>query len=729
MNTVEEEMIDSYHDSSAVDKNTEVMPGSNEHNIEISNLVNPLTGSGETLAPIRYKNKNAKSSIWNYFEVYHDKKLRHLAYCILCHNDVNYTTSKSTGMLTRHLRRQHRNEFQAMVECEVKQKLECSKKNLDSSSNCSSITLTVDDSDKVQSSIKSFVKFTPSFEHKLLDWIIETYQPLQACEHPSFREMCRALNNKAPTVGKFKLLSMISTETALVRVQLKSILKQIPVTITTDAWTSCNNNTYITCTAHWICSKTWLLHHMPLGLFKKTGTSQAEDVVRYVMDILLGYDITYTNLICIVTDTEATMVKAARIFCSNAAQALTPISWHGCIDHLLNLVTKLAFKDHMHTEGTMAKARDLVGHFSSSSQAEEILLSKQVAGSAVKCIQDVTTRWWSTYSMCERLLRLKPYLNLMEVEGTLDKNLNDDQWIVIKDTVTVLEPFMCAQRLLEGESYVTISMIPFIIWKVRKGLADAVVGVSSSPHVIELATVMNNKFRELWGSGDPGTVATEHLTEGPRRRPKGIPKLALVASSLLDPRFKFGPGYSINDKNYIWNIVKQMMTNEVVGQDQNLNNGRDSMDAEAEGNQQNEQQRQSYVDAMFVELNDMAMAEEAENEHVHNNDNDDVMNRIDAELLLYKREQHLPLRKADGGFNNPLDWWRVKHQQYPILAALALKVLAIPATSAPSERVFSVAGITISKERAKLDPANAGELIFLHDARPALKRYQDSVGK
>jgi hypothetical protein len=37
--------------------------------------------------------------------------------------------------------------------------------------------------------------------------------------------------------------------------------------------------------------------------------------------------------------------------------------------------------------------------------------------------------------------------------------------------------------------------------------------------------------------------------------------------------------------------------------------------------------------------------------------------------------------------------------QYPLLANIALRVLAIPATSAPSERVFSTAGITIAKER------------------------------
>jgi hypothetical protein len=70
----------------------------------------------------------------------------------------------------------------------------------------------------------------------------------------------------------------------------------------------------------------------------------------------------------------------------------------------------------------MNTVRELVGLFSSSSQAEEILLSKKIPGSAVKCIQDVTTRWWFTYSMCERLLHLRPYFSLMEAESQLKKS-------------------------------------------------------------------------------------------------------------------------------------------------------------------------------------------------------------------------------------------------------------------------------------------------------------------
>jgi hAT family C-terminal dimerisation region len=60
------------------------------------------------------------------------------------------------------------------------------------------------------------------------------------------------------------------------------------------------------------------------------------------------------------------------------------------------------------------------------------------------------------------------------------------------------------------------------------------------------------------------------------------------------------------------------------------------------------------------------------------------------------------------------DHWST--QTLPLLSTLARRILCIPATPAPSERVFSSAGLTISKCRASLQPQHASELIFLHDS-------------
>jgi len=62
---------------------------------------------------------------------------------------------------------------------------------------------------------------------------------------------------------------------------------------------------------------------------------------------------------------------------------------------------------------------------------------------------------------------------------------------------------------------------------------------------------------------------------------------------------------------------------------------------------------------------------------------------------------------------NPLDWWRVRSQDFPKLAKFARKYLAIPATSVLSERLFSDAGNLISTKRTNLDTNLAGQMLFL----------------
>jgi hypothetical protein len=60
----------------------------------------------------------------------------------------------------------------------------------------------------------------------------------------------------------------------------------------------------------------------------------------------------------------------------------------------------------------------------------------------------------------------------------------------------------------------------------------------------------------------------------------------------------------------------------------------------------------------------------------------------------------IPLYKTDGYFGDPLEWWKRNQLKYPYLARLARLYLAVPAMSAPSERIWSRASriLTLKKE-------------------------------
>lgn len=63
--------------------------------------------------------------------------------------------------------------------------------------------------------------------------------------------------------------------------------------------------------------------------------------------------------------------------------------------------------------------------------------------------------------------------------------------------------------------------------------------------------------------------------------------------------------------------------------------------------------------------------------------------------------------------SNPLEWWKTNEPKYPHVAKLAKRYLAVPATSVPSERVFSTAGDIITAQRSVLSAHNVDKLIFL----------------
>lgn len=84
-----------------------------------------------------------------------------------------------------------------------------------------------------------------------------------------------------------------------------------------------------------------------------------------------------------------------------------------------------------------------------------------------------------------------------------------------------------------------------------------------------------------------------------------------------------------------------------------------------------------------------------------------VIELVEMEVTNYKSETLIELK------SDPLEWWCQNEKKYPLMARAAKKYLCIQATSVASERIFSVAGDIVSKQRASLTAENVDILIFL----------------
>lgn len=78
-----------------------------------------------------------------------------------------------------------------------------------------------------------------------------------------------------------------------------------------------------------------------------------------------------------------------------------------------------------------------------------------------------------------------------------------------------------------------------------------------------------------------------------------------------------------------------------------------------------------------------------------------------GELDIYLEEQKAP------SHIQPLEFWKINNGRFPILSRIAKIILAIPATSAGIERVFSIAGNIAAARRARTSVKNMAAVLMI----------------
>ena len=64
----------------------------------------------------------------------------------------------------------------------------------------------------------------------------------------------------------------------------------------------------------------------------------------------------------------------------------------------------------------------------------------------------------------------------------------------------------------------------------------------------------------------------------------------------------------------------------------------------------------------------------------------------------------------------PLVWWRENSSKYPGLSSISRNTLSVMATSAASERNFSLAGYVVSARRSSIKGANVNNILLIHSS-------------
>ena len=353
---------------------------------------------------------------------------------------------------------------------------------------------------------------------------------------------------------------------------------------------------------------------------------------------------------CCVHDNAANM---------NCAGRKCPWSDLGCFGHTLQLCIKPGLEQQSVSK-MVSKARKLVGHFKHSTTLTAELEKRQVLLKVPKhkLISDVSTRWNSTYLMLDRLCEQRRVVNDVMLDPRITSkenallNLDTSEWELASDLCVVLKDFTDTTEFMSTESHVSCSEIYPIVF----GLLSGCLKRKSDDHSI-IVKVKSAIRSEIISRYQPDSLQTA----------TSLPMLA----SLLDPQYKRLPFLTSEQRKAAHDKLEERIDEIPL---------RVPLSTEAPPS------KRRKLNFCTFESDDETTCDE---------------------LACYIADK--PSQEYD-----PLDWWLKNEAKYPKISRIARRVLAVPATSVPSERIFSAAGLLINKLRSRLSSDIVDSIIFLN---------------
>lgn len=513
-------------------------------------------------------------------------------------------------------------------------------------------------------------KYLPNSEEKknldilLVKMISTDIQPISIVEDAGFINFCEALDPRF-TLPSRRLVSgsLIPSLFNDMQERLRSKLEQaIWVCVTTDMWTSINTAAFLAVTVHFWNEKERKLCCFTLDCLRFQGRHTSQLLSEELQRILLHNNIMSKTVVC-VTDNAANIVKAVKDI------NLTHVP---CYAHTLNLVANGSLQKVPEALRIIETASKIVEQTKKSTLIHEKFVKiQQSQGVSVvkKLVQNCVTRWNSTYQMLERIVELKgPICELLSEQGMAEKVgcVDSNWWQAVSQFVLVLQPLYEATLDLSGENQPTGSK------------------------AIPITKMLTLHYQCFVNNSEPGTVehnlAVAILANLNRRFGycEDLPELALA--SILDPRFK-GHGFQLSSKleEATEFLIRELEKTSEIGV---------TLDQVPE----------------IPSKRPRGSLWEPFDQHVAQQGGTGSIRRARTELNAYLQ---LPCETRGA---NAIAWWNENGRgQFPLLFNAAMKYLIIPASSIPSERVFSTAGQVLTKRRNRLSDESARMLICMHN--------------
>ena len=514
---------------------------------------------------------------------------------------------------------------------------------------------------------------TPSknslYQYRFISMIVSDLQPCSIVENAGFRNLMKIFNPKV-VVPNQKIIEEDILE--LHQKHLNMLQEQIDetpgISVTTDIWHYRQGQQYMTVSGHFI-SKTWELQSVVLKtvlLDSQSDLNLSASIAQMLGHILKDWKIE-NKVTCIITDNTEPLAKAVMLLNKPHLK---------CIAHAINYMVQESLKSAPDINYLAKKVRYISNLFHHNVEASEKLCAVQTSQDKVplKFLRDSESEWISTYNMFQRYQDLHEYILYLVAEETIDGSipLVTEELDLLSRFTLILNPIALAVGEIATEGYPSLAKSLPVFEILHQMMAGQVkiCSDSSLPEKDSVAALARELFVQI----------DQILTTDVRNKAN----LLCFAATLLDPRFK---SIVLKEEDVLKcvedKLQQQMETQSGENEDQNIKMNFSTGESKSDN-------QSSLLWSSFDATVKLSVKEKPVNE----------LHRYIEESSVARHE-------------SSLQFWKDREPLYPKLCNVVKKYLSIPATSVPSNQVFSEEEKKKISRRTFLEESSLDSILFL----------------
>ncbi|KAM9390014.1 zinc finger BED domain-containing protein 4 [Phaethornis superciliosus] len=628
---------------------------------KLTDLPTMVTHDNQIIFPV---NSKKTSKLWNHFSICSADSTKVI--CMHCGRTISRgkkPTNLGTSCLLRHLQRFHNNVLQTDVSETVL------SSSVDNHMPLSTELLGASSFDETNDKFCDSHPVAKKITSLVAEMIALDLQPYSFVDNIGFNRLLEYLQPQysLPSPSYFSrtaIPDMYDNVKQIIISHLKEAESGV-IHFTSGIWMSNQTREYLTLTAHWVT-------------FESSFRPQCEDyhcsALLNVSQIDCDYNgISIQKQLEYWWETWITSIGLQIGITVTDNQSIEKTLNEGdhssvqCFSHTVNVIVNEAIKSQRMVQNLLSIARKICERVHRSAKAKEKLaeLQKEYELPQHQLIQDVPSKWNTSFHMLERLIEQKRAIDEMSIECSFRELISCDQWEVMQSVCHALKPFEAASKEMSTHMSTLSQVIPMIHILNRKieMLFEETMGIDT----------MLKSLKEAMVSRLSSTL------HDPR----------YIFATLLDPRYKTSLFTEEEAEQYKQDLIRELeIMSSTSDDDKPVSNGCDIGSPSTNS---------CGEDNLWSLMGDMKKTKDLKERA-----------KLPEEMVLSYLEEEVLEHNCD-----PLTYWNFKKSSWPVLSKLAVRFLGCPPSIVPSERLFNTSNESNNFSQSRLMIEHFEKLIFL----------------